>query len=302
MSPLVPNRDEWFEDSHGFPRPNWTALEDFILTEVDAEKFDEAWDTATGHWLRRIQAAQPGRYSFAASKYLHLLSPHTERECARMLQQADRIYGHIANVLGTLSTLSFGKIVVLRFREAEEYYHYISHFHGEDRENPMSGGMFIAHGYPHIVCLADDFNLFCTTFAHELSHLLVAHLPLPAWVNEGVAMTFEADIGRSHLPQSEETDKHRRYWNEDTIQDFWSGESFVNAGEAFALGYGLAAVLFDIIRKELKPPPDAFRAFIQHADRADGGASAAQQYLRAELSEIVEEFLGPGDWNPRSGL
>ena len=97
-------------------------------------------------------------------------------------------------------------------------------------------------------------------------------------------------------------EKHRAHWDEDTIQDFWSGESFRTPGEAFELSYGLAAVLFDVIKKELDPPPEAFRSFIQNAECSDGGAAAAQKYLRVELSELVEIFLGPGEWKPRPGF
>src|SRR4051812_30850128 len=37
MFPQIPNDDEWFEDGYGFPQPNWTLFEDWILSEVPAE-------------------------------------------------------------------------------------------------------------------------------------------------------------------------------------------------------------------------------------------------------------------------
>ena len=118
----------------------------------------------------------------------------------------------------------------------------------------------------------------------------------------GGTVTFEGDAGHSHLPNSEAVEKHRAHWDAETIQPFWLGETFQQPGETFAMGYELAAVLFDVIRKELQPPPEAFRAFVQAANRADAGAAAAREHLRVELGELVEAFLGPGDWNPRPGL
>ena len=299
MSNLVPNHDAWFANVHGFARPNWTLFEDYILSEVDADRFDEAWNAVAELWLSRIHEQTGSKFHLAQSPNFFLLSPHTERECLRMLQVAERAYARLTHTLGSILTPRFGKVVTLRFVDAVDYYHYVGHFHDEGDEHPMSGGMFLADGLPHIACHSATFEQFAPTLAHELSHLLVAHLPLPAWVNEGVAMSFEQEFGYSHLPDLEAIEKHRKHWDSETIQDFWTGESWRQTGEAFGLSYGLAALIFDVIRKELQPPPDAFAAFVQHADCNDGGAAAARQHLRVELSELVEVLLGPGNWNPR---
>jgi hypothetical protein len=138
---------------------------------------------------------------------------------------------------------------------------------------------------------------------HELTHNLLRSLPLPVWLNEGLAMLFEQDVAGGFRPPvtREGADLHRSYWNAATIQEFWRGDSFSNP-EVQELAYGLARILLDFIVTDLQPTPPDFRDFVLHADRKDGGEAAARNFLGVELSDLVSTFLGPGKWAPKNEL
>jgi hypothetical protein len=190
--------------------------------------------------------------------------------------------------------------VVLRFTEQEDFYAYVSHFH-PDGEFAGVGGMFLNNGYPHIVYgQAWTDHPEAPVLVHELAHNLVAHLPLPLWLNEALAMAFEAEIGGSYIPPltREDAARHRDYWTAGTIQEFWRGDSFSDV-EGQELAYSLARVLLHLIHTEIRPAKGEFRRFVLAANWEDAGATAAAEHLGIQLEDIVAAFLGAGDWAPR---
>ena len=158
--------------------------------------------------------------------------------------------------------------------------------------------MYVNAGLPHLVCFAAEEVAFAPILAHELTHLLADHLSLPRWINEGFAMLMGNDEKLDET-LAEEFAEHQAFWTRERIQRFWSGELFEEAEEAGRLCYALSAKLFDAIQNELQAPADALRAFLEHASLDDSGASAAKKYLRADLAELVEFVLGPGEWRPK---
>jgi hypothetical protein len=299
MSIPVPDPDQWYAPLHGIPRPAWERIRNWIEDEGDIDRIDETWDAVAANWLRRVARSLGKEYRVTESAHFQLLHPLSEREGHRMLEVSEEAYTRVTSLLGELCTFHFGRVVAMRFTDSDHYYRYTIQDDGGDAALPMSGGMCMTGDFTHIICHSRTAEEFAPTLAHELSHFYTAHLPLPAWVNEGIAMTMEGV--RRHLPTRESIPRHRAYWNDETIRDFWSGAIWSRAGEAFELSYELAAMMFEIIRTELSPPPAAFRAFVLEARRDDSGAAAAKEHLRVELAELVEEFLGPGDWAPRFG-
>ena len=80
---------------------------------------------------------------------------------------------------------------MLAFHDTDTYYDYIADMYPETGEFALTGGMFIDRGYGHLaMCMAyaGDHD---RTIAHELSHALLRHLPLPLWLNEGVTQVIE---------------------------------------------------------------------------------------------------------------
>ena len=132
--------------------------------------------------------------------------------------------------------------------------------------------------------------------AHELAHATTAHLPIPRWLSEGLAMFIERSVvGDPSISVGHELiNDLRAFWTEKNIQTFWSGESFIVPGISNELSYEFAEILF---RYLLKSGKDLI-GFLQAADDRDAGQTAAINLLDMDLNDAVVEFLGPGEWRP----
>lgn len=301
MALTVPDRDDWFEMETGYPRPNWGAVQGWMRVFVPSGEQNEAWEQWTRHWINRLRATLGGGYAWDESANFILLSeqaPSARSKVLAFLEQADQA---IHQVLGDLAIgEAHGKHILLRFTEQDDYYTYVSHFH-PDGEYATSSGMFLHDGYLHIAYLEswspDEER---RVVAHELTHNLLCHLPLPLWLNEALAMTFETDLGGStgESITRELVEKHREYWNAETIQSFWRGEAFQDP-EGQEVAYSLARVLLQLVHTEVRPPKEEVRKFVLRADWSDAGAVAAREHLGVDLGEVAGVFLGPGKWAPQ---
>ncbi len=135
------------------------------------------------------------------------------------------------------------KMAILAFCNDDDYYRYASAYY-PDGHFGLSSGMFLQRGLGHFVFPnVDEMWHLEPTIAHELFHAVVAHLPIPAWLNEGLATNAEFRYGnRFEDPRHADTQlpHHRRYWNAERLQQFWSGDAFHNADEGQELSYDLA--------------------------------------------------------------
>jgi hypothetical protein len=297
---IVPDREDWFEVVHGFPQPEWQMVSGWMRVFVPLESLHDAWQQFVRHWLRRICTSLGGTYSIEESQHFHFLSNADAKERTSFLAFLEHARNHIRRVLSDIGTPEGpGKHVVLRFADLDDYDRYYSHY-ALDGEQASSGGVFLNVGYLHIAFPASDRpDVHRRTCAHELSHNLLAHLPLPPWLNEAIAMGFETDLaGTDYTLTRELAALHRGYWNAESIQSFWQGSAFFEI-DAQELAYSLARTLLDLIHQEVGPSPENFRRFVLRADLGDAGAVAAREHLDVELAELAECFLGPGEWAPR---
>ncbi len=300
MSSSIPDRDDWFDDESGFPRPNWGAVFGWLRVYVKEEDLDDAWQQCARHWLERLRTSLGGGYSSAESEHFHLLSEQTPDAKAKALSFFESTRAHIYRVLGDVAPKGpHGKHMILRFTDTDDYYAYIAHFF-PDGAYAGSAGIFLRDSYLHIAhpqswSAAEERR----TIVHELTHNLLAHLPLPAWLNEALAVAFETDIaGSDSEPLSRElAARHREYWNATTIQEFWRGESFSDV-DGQELAYSLSRILLNLIHADLRPPESEFRRFVLRADWGDAGTIAVREHLQIELADLVAGFLGPGVWSP----
>ena len=192
----------------------------------------------------------------------------------------------------------YGKHVVLLLHDAETYFDYISDAYPEEGEFGGSISMFIPDYYAHIVVLAEMNSPIESTIAHELSHCLLRHLDLPLWLNEGVTQLAEQEVaGGVRLGMTKElATKHRRWWNCDTIQEFWNGAAFSAPDDRQELSYSLAETLTSRLMQQF---PDSCTEFVKTATATDAGESALWNTCRTSLSQRVSECFGNQDWSPR---
>ena len=146
--------------------------------------------------------------------------------------------------------------------------------------------MFIDAGCPHFVVRRAELSAIEPVIAHELTHSALSHLRLPRWLDEGLAVNTEHRIAGAHrglhTPRQLHA-KHLQFWNDETIQQFWSGESFFRTDDGNMLSYDLARIMVAQMGRAWPP----FERFATDAARADAGASAAREHMELDLGAYV---------------
>lgn len=295
----------WRMDA-SLPIPDWEAYHERAPVAANDAELHVWWGAVAHGWVDALQASLgAGSHAVAWSESFLLLSAMPARQNQLVLQVCERIRRHILRVLdGTASAEGFGPIVVLVLADAETYYRYIANY-GDSDAQALSGGVFIDGGYGHFVTVSNQVDELEPILAHELTHCLLRHLPLPTWVNEGLAVCCEhglvphtGDPRYALYTPGEMAARHAGFWTAETIQQFWSGKSFLRPDIGNSLSYDLAERLVQRFARPGKP----LRDFLLAVDAADGGAAAARDWFGLELEQLVTGVLGPGPWAPQPEL
>jgi hypothetical protein len=250
-------------------------------------------------WLKTVVATLPAGYTLAESSQFMLVANDDERLTNRILGWCEHSRRTILETLAGVSRDDgYGKHVVLAFRKSDHYYDYISDFYPDEGEFGVSSGIFLNTFYGHFAICQTSQQQLERTIAHELNHALLRHLPLPLWLNEGVTQVIEdIVVGNSNFGFDREImHRHRGYWNSETIQLFWTGDSFHSADDGQELSYHLSQVLF---RNLMSDFPKRIKSFLNSANHSDAGNAALQETCGTSLGARVSQFLGPGPWEHR---
>ncbi|HXJ57560.1 MAG TPA: hypothetical protein VNU68_12945 [Verrucomicrobiae bacterium] len=297
-SPLLDLRaiPEVFRFEEAFSRPDWKVISQKIAELVSPEDRSQAWVEVVLQWLVQLRDELGGSYHVTESSEFFLLSALDQGDTQRVLAFAERALHAIREQFQDVAWKGFcGKHVVLLFMDDDDYYQYQAPFL-RDGINVASGGVLLGSGYVHIAISYHAGRAVRPTLAHELAHNCVAHLPLPLWLNEGVAVRVERFMTRPSEPMlhRELADQHRNHWTETNIQEFWAGASFGQPGDPQTLSYSLAEILVELLTGKHQQ----FLEFMRQAHYRDGGQTAALDCLGLSLGDVAARFLGPGDWRP----
>ncbi|MES2974172.1 MAG: hypothetical protein V4757_11225 [Pseudomonadota bacterium] len=285
----------------GFPRLAWEPVQTWVEALAGDEARSHAWTAAERAWLLHMRQALGPDFRVSESANAMLVSslePHVARATLDYMERTLVRVGRLLDGIGQVPP--WGKDLLLVFDDEESYYRYVSYFYPASGEFAFSGGMFISAGCSHYVTMKNDLRVVEPVIAHEMTHAFVSHLPLPLWLNEGLAVNTEhrlAGAHPSHTPQ-EMRAKHLAYWGEQEIQEFWSGESFMRTDDGNLLSYDLARLIVGHFAQDW----DVFKAFVLEANAADAGAAAADGHFGVDLGEIACALLErehSGEWSPR---
>ena len=307
-----------FSFENGFHRADWQQISGWIESNVRSENIQEAWTEAALIWMNRLRDDLGGDYFILRSAQTALLCDQPLETAQWVLAYAGRATTTITQNLGETAWHGAHKMdVLLIFSDEDDYYQYLSH-HMRDGEQAASGGACVHSGYTHVAMPWHDPLEAANTIVHELSHDCLAHLPLPHWLDEGVAVTLQKAIAPTPraLGESENNsfasaiidwrpptmwdelaERHFAYWTEDNLQSFWAGTSFYEPGDPNELSYSLAEVFLKLLTERADRP--ALHAFLQAARQDDAGQTAAMDILSVDLGEIAGTFLGEGNWRPQ---
>jgi hypothetical protein len=288
--------DMGFEVVEGFSRPDWKAVHAFLQQHVTRDELGPAWNYVVYKWLEELSGDWGGGCRIRSSEHFYYLSDLDATTTRVLLNYAESTVGAIRGFLGRAAWSGYhGRHVLLLFSDPDDYFAYISYYHGEG-SHMLSGGIFIRRGYAHIALPYGDTLTAQHVLAHELAHNLLCHLPIPLWLNEGLAVVIERQMTRRSFVMSLElAERHRNYWNESNIQLFWSGKTFDEPGDGSELSYNLGEILVTLLAEK----GTAFAEFVEAADWHDAGQDAAVKILGQGLEEVLAGFLGPDDWRPR---
>jgi hypothetical protein len=288
---------------NGFPFLDWAAAQAWVGTLGEHTMQADAWARCELAWLEHLQASLGPAYQLRQAGEAVLLSTLEPHVAKAMLAYMGKTLQRIVRLLdGVAQAPQWGKDLLIVFDDEDTYYRYVSHYYPEAGEFAGSSGMYINAGCGHFVTAKADMRLIEPIIAHELTHSCVSHLPIPAWLNEGLAVNTElSPPGPALLTPQQMHDKHLRFWGAAEIQEFWSGKSFLRNDDGNMLSYDLAR----IVVAQLGSDWERFRSFVLAADLADAGAAAAEEHLGLELGAVVCALLereSDPAWMPNPGL
>jgi hypothetical protein len=292
-----------FKSGATMPIVDWEAMRALAPVSLDKAALGSFWTTIARGWLEALRAALGPRYVLRESDHFLMFGSLDDPGAKVALDFVERARRAILEILdGVALGQSTGKVCLLVFEDQDRYYQYVSNYYEKDGEYALSGGMFLQRGYGHFAFVASEIDAMEPTIAHELTHCLLQHLPLPAWLNEGTAVNTERRLcppsGRPLYTAEEMQERHLKFWDEATIQEFWSGKSWLRPDEGNELSYDLARNFALLACEDF----GAFRGFANAADAADAGNAAALKHLGYPVANLAEAVLGEGPWEPRPEL
>ncbi len=283
------------------PILDWRSLEQWALAIGDGQRRRDAIEQGRRAWLLHLRERMGPYAHLLESDRARILSTLEPYQARVMAEYLERTRMRIAGVLKqAVDTPGPEKIIALVFDSQEAYYRYVGLYYPEEGEFALSGGMFINGGCPHFVLVSADLSAMEPVIVHEMTHHAIAHLELPKWLDEGIAVNTEYRLaGARHSIYSarEMRQKHRHYWNAASIQAFWSGRAFDHTDDGQMLSYELARILVE----QMALHWEAFCVFVRRARREDAGSSAARQAFSFDLGALAATLLEVPDregWSP----
>jgi hypothetical protein len=286
-------------DHEGLPHPDWESVYAWVGTFAE-DRQEAAFAACERAWLGMLARALGGDYRVFESAHALVLSSRPDNEALATLEFVDNTRRRVRRMLEELAGDGAGKEVLLAFHEVETYSRYARHYVPDLDETMASAGMCLHAGSTHFIVHGEELWRMEATVVHELTHAQLAHLPLPLWVNEGMAVNAEQRLTRQGADAYEVRALERRhatFWTPDTIQEFWSGAAYKRPDEGSELAYDLGRLLVNGMCADWA----GFKRFAAAAHADDAGADAAAAQVHVDLGEAVRHFLqrDDGEWGPR---
>ena len=293
---------------HGLPVPDWQQVQHWVDQIAEDDARGKAWSEAEVAWLVHLRAALGPQYRLVRRGSAVVLSSLDGVEAVAAAQFMNATQERIVSVLDGVARApeGAGYDILLVLDDEDTYYNYVARYYAEDGEFAFSGGMFISHGCGHFVTRkAKELKDVEPVIVHELTHGSLSHLPIPLWLNEGLAVNTEERLspGQAKTHTARQRDVlHRKFWNAQTIQEFWSGHSYSRPDEGNMLSYDLGRLLVQHLSSDWQ----RFAAFANAAHADDGGLAAARDILGVELGELVKALFEVPEpapsWSPQAAL
>jgi hypothetical protein len=213
-------------DANGLPVLDWSAAQQWVESIPGSQAQAAAWASCEQAWLENLRAALGSSYSLVVKDEVALLSSLEANVAVATIAFVAKMRQRIVRVLdGVAHVPEWGNDILVVFDEDDAYYRYVAHYYPEAGDFAASGGMFIHHGCGHFVTVKADLRAIEPVIAHELTHACLSHLPIPAWLNEGLAVNTEQRLcpppsgafSGSTSPHQMQS-RHRKFWKSQEIR------------------------------------------------------------------------------------
>lgn len=290
--------DKYFIEGDGLPRPDWEAIYLHVEEHLKEEEQNTLWCDIARTWMDRLIQQMEGNYARHESDNFILVTSEDDRYVSLFLKFLEGNLKKIKSMLpGIVSDEGYGKYVVIVFDNDDHYYNYVMWFYPEKGEFGGSSGMYINRGYGHFVFPHEELTYAESVAAHEMTHALLVHLPIPLWLNEGLAVSVENAITPSFSERMDQHmhSRHQSFWGPEEIQQFWSGDAFIRPDKGQELSYHLAQFAVQTLSQDY----DSFVQFVNKANYEDAGENAATEVFGSSLGNLLIPFVGEGNWSPK---
>lgn len=271
--------------ANGVPLLDWEAAQ--RAADAEASGAAAALAAMQHAWLLHLRDAIGPHCRLASSQDAMVLSSLDDVTVNALLRYVATTRSRVTRLLDGIARFEPGqKSIVLVLDDEDSYYQYVANYYPEEGEFAFSGGMFLAGACPHFVVKRGELQSLESVIAHELTHSAVAHLQLPLWIDEGLAVNTEHRLTgspRTTWTPQQLHGKHLAFWDAQRIQEFWTGHSFQRTDDGNLLSYELARILV----QEMSRDWPSFAAFVQEARREDAGHAAALRMLGTDLGHAV---------------
>lgn len=284
------------EGDHGL-QVDWYRVHTHVI-EADIENLEVTYVELAREWLESLVAAWGDDFRLIESENFFLATSRNERIASDLLRVGEKTYETMTTQLPDLAAkCGAGHFVCLVADTQDRYYDYLSRFYPPG-EYGSSGGVCLREGYRHFVVNHSEPDAQQFVMVHELTHELLFARGMPGWLEEGLTqLTEESILGYAYSDLEltrEEADRHRRFWSEHGLREYWTGESFHWPDEGQRLSYMLSQV---IVRNMLSQDRKKFLEFARRASSWDFGEHACRSVYDMSLRDWAAQFLGPGDWH-----
>ncbi len=281
--------EDCLEVRDGFSRVDWESLNNYTNKLGDS---DELWCDIARLWVSQLMSEVRGDcVQFESSNFLLVSSDSiSEDDNKSILSFLEAARRQILSVLsGIALDEGYGKHVVLLFADSDEYYRYIADFYQESATMTYSAGVYLNRGYGHFAMTYLYMDEAEATLGHELTHALLSHLPIPTWINEGLAVGMENLLSHSeHTAMDANMEsQHQKFWNASRFKEFYSGESFSRTDKGQELSYHLGEFAVNTLSKDY----ESFTQFVNLANFKDGGESAAKEVYGNGLDDLITNLF-----------
>lgn len=290
---------EHLMNGNGLPILDWDALDQW------AEGNAEAIELGRRAWLLHFRDAMGPPAHLRESADAWVLSSYEPRIATAAATYVASTRKRIVKLLDGLADFPAGaRSILVVLDNLDDYYRYVANYYPDGGEFAFSGGMYINHGCPHFVTVIAELSLLEPVIAHEMTHSALAHLHLPLWLDEGIAVTTEHQVSVSYRHPRDAVEmigRHLEFWNAERMQEFWSGSSFARTDDGNALSYDLARSIVGLLGREWP----TFVRFVSSAARDDAGAAAARNSLQLDLGDLAAAALSVDrqkGWSPNPAV